>query len=71
MIIDQKIDLIINTTEGKQAISDSFTIRRKALQNKVCYTTTITGAWALVQAIRQGAESDVYALQSLHAPLVQ
>lgn len=71
MIIDQKIDLIINTTEGKQAISDSFTIRRKALQNKVCYTTTITGAWALVHAIRQGAEGDVYSLQSLHAPLDQ
>ncbi|MFK8026679.1 MAG: carbamoyl-phosphate synthase large subunit [Gammaproteobacteria bacterium] len=70
MIIDHKIDLIINTTEGKQAISDSFNIRRKALQNKVCYTTTITGAWALIEAIKQGSSNDVYPLQDLHAQLV-
>ena len=70
MIIDEKIDLIVNTTEGKQAIADSFTIRRKALQKKVCYTTTISGAWALIHAIKQGASSDVYPLQDLHALLV-
>ena len=70
MIIDEKIDLIVNTTEGKQAIADSFAIRRKALQKKVCYTTTITGAWALIHAIEQGASSDVYPLQDLHAKLV-
>jgi carbamoyl-phosphate synthase large subunit len=70
MIIDHKIDLIINTTEGKQAISDSYTIRRKALQKKVCYTTTITGAWALMEAIKQGSSNDVYPLQDLHAQLV-
>jgi carbamoyl-phosphate synthase large subunit len=70
MIIDQKIDLIINTTEGKQAISDSYMIRRKALQKKVCYTTTITGAWALIEAVKQGSSNDVYPLQDLHAQLV-
>ena len=70
MIIDHKIDLIVNTTEGKQAISDSYTIRRKALQKKVCYTTTITGAWALIEAIKQGSSNDVYPLQDLHAQLV-
>ena len=71
MIIDQKIDLIINTTEGKQATADSYTIRRKALQKKVCYTTTITGAWALIQAIEQGSSNQVYPLQKLHAQLVR
>lgn len=70
MIIDQQIDLIINTTKGKQAIADSYTIRRKALQKKVCYTTTITGAWALIQAIEQGSSNDVYPLHSLHDQLV-
>jgi len=70
MIIDEKIDLIVNTTEGKQAIADSFTIRRKALQKKVCYTTTITGAWALIHAIEQGDSTDVYPLQDLHEQLV-
>ncbi len=67
MIIDGKIDLIVNTTEGKQAIADSFTIRREALQHKVCYTTTIAGACALVEAIQKKDHYQVYRLQDLHA----
>ena len=67
MIIDNKIDLIINTTRGKQAIADSFTIRREALQRKVCYTTTVSGAWALIAAMRNRDEYQVYQLQDLHA----
>ena len=66
MIIDGKIDLIVNTTEGKQAIADSFTIRREALQHKVCYTTTIAGAWALKDAIETKDHYQVYRLQDLH-----
>jgi carbamoyl-phosphate synthase large subunit len=66
MIIDGKIDLIVNTTEGKQAIADSFTIRREALQHKVCYTTTIAGAWALKDAIESKDHYQVYRLQDLH-----
>jgi carbamoyl-phosphate synthase large subunit len=69
MIIDGQIDLIINTTEGKQAIADSFTIRRKALQQKICTTTTITGAWAMKQAIEMENTQDVYPLQELHDQL--
>ena len=69
MIIDKKIDLIVNTTEGKQAIADSYTMRREALKQNICYTTTITGAWALKQAIEQEESSDVYQLQDLHAQL--
>lgn len=67
MIIDSKIDLIINTTEGKQAIADSFTIRREALQHKVCYTTTIAGAWALKEAMQNRDQYQVYRLQDLHS----
>ena len=70
MIIDKQVDLIINTTEGKQAIADSYTIRREALQQKVCYTTTISGAWALKQAIEKETSSDVYQLQRLHAEVM-
>ena len=66
MIIDGKIDLIVNTTEGKQAIADSFTIRREALQHKVCYTTTIAGACALIEAIQKKEHYRVYRLQDLH-----
>ena len=61
-----EIDLIINTTEGKRAIADSFTIRREAIQNKVYYTTTITGAQAVVAALRSPADT-VYRLQDLHS----
>ncbi len=67
MITAGKIDLIVNTTEGKQAIADSFTIRREALQHKVCYTTTIEGAWALKEAIQRHGQYNVYCLQDLHA----
>ena len=66
MIIDGKIDLIVNTTEGKQAIADSFTIRREALQHKVCYTTTMAGAWALKDAMQKRDQYQVYRLQDLH-----
>src|SRR5574344_36358 len=43
MIKNQEISLIINTTEGRQSIADSFSIRRNALQHKICITTTIAG----------------------------
>ena len=61
-----EIDLVINTTEGKQAIADSFAIRREAIQSKVCYTTTIAGAQAIVEALRS-SDYSVYCLQELHA----
>jgi len=61
-----EIDFIINTTEGKQAIADSFTIRREALQHKVCYTTTMAGGRASIEALRHDAEMEVYCLQELH-----
>ena len=61
-----EIDLIVNTTEGKRAISDSYTIRRSALQHGVAYTTTIAGAKATVLAIRELHVTDVSRLQDLH-----
>jgi carbamoyl-phosphate synthase large subunit len=65
-ITNGEIALIFNTTEGEQAIQDSFTLRRAALLNKVPYYTTIAGARAAVQAIgniRHGG-LEVAALQS-------
>jgi carbamoyl-phosphate synthase large subunit len=58
-----EIHLIINTTEGKQAQQDSFSIRRSALQGKVYYTTTLSGADAVCQAIGIHLPMDVYRLQ--------
>ena len=50
-IINGRIDLIINTTIGSQAVTDSFSIRRTALDRQVPYVTTIRGANATVLAI--------------------
>jgi len=66
MLKNGEISLIINTTEGKQAQQDSFSIRRSALQGKVYYTTTISGANAVCQALKSGAELSVRRLQDLH-----
>ncbi|MGE5269675.1 MAG: carbamoyl-phosphate synthase large subunit [Thiohalocapsa sp.] len=46
-----KIQLVFNTTEGAQAISDSFSLRRTALTHAIPYYTTVAGARAAVQAI--------------------
>jgi len=50
-MINGKIDLIINTTIGKQSIKDSFPIRRNAIEKQIPYITTIRGAEATVMAI--------------------
>jgi len=68
MLKNEEIDFIINTTEGKQAIADSFAIRRTALQNKVCYTTTMAGGRASVAALRHGEDTSVHSLQGLPRP---
>ncbi len=60
------IDLIVNSTEGRQAIADSAVIRRLALQHKVCYTTTLSGGEAFCTAIRDGRVDKVRRLQDLH-----
>ncbi len=69
MIKNDEIALIVNTTEGKQAIRDSFAIRRSALQHKVFYTTTITAAHAVCQALGISGEPNVRRLQDLHAQM--
>jgi carbamoyl-phosphate synthase large subunit len=66
MIKNGEIGFIVNTTEGKQAIADSFTIRRSALQHKVAYTTTLAGARAACLALDYLEHSSVSRLQDLH-----
>lgn len=66
MIINDEIDLIVNTTEGKQSIADSFTIRREALMGKIHYTTTISGGEAICEALENPSEIEVYRLHELH-----
>ena len=66
MIKNDAIDFIVNTTEGRQAINDSATIRRSALNRKVCYTTTLAGGESIVRAVKFGDEREVRRLQDLH-----
>ena len=65
-----EIEFIVNTTEGSQAIADSFSIRREALQYKVSYTTTIARGWATLQAIDHEFDPEVRSLQELHGTVI-
>ena len=66
MIKSDKINLIINTTEGRQAISDSSTIRSSAEQHRVYYTTTMAGGRAVCEALMFAGDIKVRNLQTLH-----
>lgn len=65
-IKNHEIDFIVNTTEGKIAIADSFAIRRSALQQKVSYTTTLSGAEAACLAMKYDDRNVVTKLQDLN-----
>jgi carbamoyl-phosphate synthase large subunit len=63
---DGKVQLVFNTVDGAGALTDSFTLRRTALMNKIAYYTTVAGAKASVEgiaALKAGA-LDVAPLQS-------
>jgi len=66
MIKNDEINLIVNTTDGKQAISESRSIRREAVARKVTYYTTLAGAFATCQAIDHLQDVEVNRLQDLH-----
>ena len=69
-IIDGDVQLVINTTEGQQAIEDSYSIRRSALINAVPHYTTMTGATAAVGAIEALIDGglEVQPLQAYFTP---
>ena len=69
MIKNDEVSLIINTTEGRQSIADSYSIRRNALQHKIYCTTTIAAGEAICEALKFGPEKTVRRLQDLHAGL--
>jgi carbamoyl-phosphate synthase large subunit len=69
LIKNDEINFIVNTTEGAQAISDSFSIRREALQRKISYTTTIAGGRATLRALDHEEDYTVHSLQQLHRGL--
>ncbi len=67
---NSEIALVINTVEEKRgAIVDSKQIRITALSQRAAYYTTVAGAWAAVEGMKQLEVMDVYSLQQLHAQL--
>jgi carbamoyl-phosphate synthase large subunit len=70
LIKNDEITFIVNTTEGRQAIADSYSIRREALQHRLTYSTTISGAVAIVHALDFGSIDTVHSLKELHRELV-
>ena len=69
MIKNDEIDLIVNTTEGKQAIMESNSIRREAVHKRVTYYTTLAAAVATIEAFDHMDEVSVNSLQDLHREL--
>jgi carbamoyl-phosphate synthase large subunit len=51
LMLSDGVQLVFNTTEGAQAMADSFSLRRTALTNNIPYYTTVAGARAAVEAI--------------------
>jgi carbamoyl-phosphate synthase large subunit len=68
MIKNGEIDLIINTTSDKKAITESFSIRRAAITFDIPYTTTVAGAKATALGIKSMAQGElnVKTLQEYH-----
>jgi len=65
MIKNDEIEMVVNTTAGKQSLKDSYTIRRAALQHKVTYFTTLASARAACEAHRMHGEVTLFRLQDL------
>ena len=65
-MISGHVQLVVNTTDGTQALKDSFAIRRTALTHNISHFTTLTGAEAAVTAISALSDGalDVAPLQS-------
>jgi carbamoyl-phosphate synthase large subunit len=71
MIKNDEIDLIVNTTEGKQAIRESNSIRREAVHRRVTYYTTLAAGLATCEAMDHQDEVEVNRLQDLHGEAVR
>ncbi|MDE2234124.1 MAG: carbamoyl-phosphate synthase large subunit [Gammaproteobacteria bacterium] len=69
LIKNEEVNLIVNTTEGKQAILESNSIRGEAVFHKITYYTTIAAAKATVIALDYLESADVNKLQDLHREL--
>jgi carbamoyl-phosphate synthase large subunit len=70
MLKNREVSLIVNTVdEDRRSIQDSWSIRNSALQNRITYYTTISGARAACLGMQHLEEMRPYDIQSLHASL--
>lgn len=58
-ILNKEIDLIINTSEGKQSAQDGYIIRRLAIELGIPYVTTLSGARAALNAIEAVQNNEI------------
>ena len=72
LLKDKKINIVMNTTQGKQSIEDSKDIRSLALNNKIPYYTTARGIIAIINSLKEnmGGTISVKAIQEYHAQLI-
>ena len=66
---NSEVNLIVNTTEGRQSILDSASIRRTALEERIYCTTTLEGGKAVCAVLRNKDQWSVERLQDLHAKI--
>ncbi len=71
MIMNDEIDIIVNTTSDKQSLEDSYSIRRQALHHRVTNYTTLSAARAALEAHRESGTISISRLQDLHKEVVQ
>ena len=68
LLIDSKISIVMNTTEGEQSIRDSKDIRQLALDKKIPYYTTARGIIAAIFSLKENKKYDylVKSIQEYH-----
>ena len=70
MLKKREVSLIVNSVEeDRRSIEDSWSIRNTALQNRITYYTTLSGARAACLGMQHIEEMRAYDIQSLHASL--
>jgi len=74
MIINGKVDLVINTPTGGASVADDSYLRKSAIKKKVPYITTIAAAKAAATGIKSMGKPGcgiIKSLQELHNEIIE
>ncbi|MBQ8232328.1 MAG: carbamoyl-phosphate synthase large subunit [Lachnospiraceae bacterium] len=72
LLTNDKIDLIVNSPVGQDAVSDDSYLRKAAIKHKIPYMTTIAAAKATADGIlyvQKNGNGEVHSLQTLHSQI--